>query len=272
MNVPNHKPLSIGGFIGILNNYRKDGCSPYITFFRGESKINKIKCGIGRNENQVIEQILAKEKNLFNEFINSEKLGYSIQEHPLKNDFAYAQTWQNLFQAQHLGFKTRLTDWTQCHFTALEFALSDRDMVTDGVIWVYKCPYIEEYIFNFNIEENKKKLELNPFDLDMTIMIKQYTFMDESYFNYEGEIRRFRQDGSFILNSQNDILTPFEENPKFNKYLEKITLSPALKRKLRENYLIADYNDYLYNKQDKEKANKFMALKEKIKLKNDSYF
>jgi len=51
-------------------------------------------------------------------------------EHPPNSDLEW------LFMMQHYGMPTRLLDWTEGYLIALYFAVSDRAISGDGVVWV----------------------------------------------------------------------------------------------------------------------------------------
>ena len=266
-----HRPKDLKHFLQINSSIRRDGNSPYIAFFRGQSKDWPIVPGVNRKLKFSTEEILERESKLLEEFLSSEELGFKIQQHNSKTKYKQAQKWLDIFQAQHIGVKTRLTDWTQSYENALSFALQNKPESTeDSVLWVYKCPNIEEFLINFNKHEDLEFLNLDPLDLPKTIAVKHFS-MDEFYENV-GEKRRFRQDGSFIISSSKDITKAIETIPEIIPYLEKIFINSSLKKEILEEHLNPELANYLYDKSDSDKIAEIEQLEENIKQLNSRFF
>ena len=115
----------------------------------------------------------------------------------------------------------------------------------EGVIYVYECPYYGDQLINFQRDEDYPFLNQNPFELDKAYMVKHASQFPEDFENYAGEIRRFRQDGSFIISTSQSINQPIEEIPYINHYLTKIIISPSLKKEISE-YLDDGMKEYIY--------------------------
>lgn len=251
-----------------------DGCSPYLAFFRGQIFDWPIKSNITRNPDLQKEEIFEKEKAFFSDY-SEEKLGIKVLKHDKKYEFEYAQDWYNLFQAQHLGFYTRLTDWTQSFVNALFFA-SDDETVSysekDGVVWIYKCPYYnKEFLINFNKSEDEIFFNKNPLELDKFYVIKHPILFDEDFMKYAGEMRRFRQDGSFIISTSQDINKPIEQIEYIIPHLEKIIISPELKASIK-NYLNPTLRDYFYYASEENNLEDLAKIREITKKSNDALF
>jgi len=267
-----HRPNTLAEFITINSQIRRDSWSPYLAFFRGQSRDWPIVPGINRENKFSIDEIRTKEIQLLEEFLKSEHLGYKLQKHFSKDDFQFAQRWLDLFQAQHLGIKTRLTDWTQSYENALSFALQNKSTdENDAILWVYKCPYTDSYLINFNREEDEHYFNKDPFELPITIAVKHYGMFDD-FMDYQGERRRFRQDGSFLISSTKHLKTPIEEIPEIRPHLEKIYISPNLKREILENHLNPELGDYMYDKTDDIKIGEFDELRKNIEVLNQKHF
>ena len=274
-----HQPKNIKEFEDINKDIRRDSWSPYRAFFRGQSEDWPIVSGINRNNKFTKEQVLLQEKNLIKEFCESKFLGYNIQNHIFEKDFKYAQKWSSIFQAQHIGLKTRLTDWTETYEHALSFALQnvnnnskiDLKRKLDAVLWVYKCPYNEMFLINFNKPENHKFFDLNPFDLTETMAIK-HMGMSNNGIDCIGENKRLRQDGSFLITCNKDFSTSVENIERIKPHIEKIIINPELKNELLEDYLKPGLANYINYKTTDDEINDFKKLEEKIKILNAKHF
>lgn len=268
-----HEPENIDELKQIKSTIRMDGWSPYLAFFRGQGSDWPIKPGIVRNDKIPVSEILEKEKNLFNDFISSLDPDFKLQKHSKQGDYEFAQKWINLFQAQHLELKTRLTDWSQDFNHALLFATMDKNEKHSdekGVVYIYKCP--RNLLINFNNDEQLKNLDKDPFGLDKFYLIKHYSQFDDDYFETIGEIRRFRQHGSFLISPSNKILTAIEDVDYIKPHLEKIYISPNLKKEIQENYLAKNLSDYLFDTQNEIKNVKAQRISKKAELLNKKYF
>ncbi|WP_419494914.1 FRG domain-containing protein [Chryseobacterium bernardetii] len=241
------RPNTLEELLSFSKKIRRDGLSPYLAFFRGQINDWPIKPSITRNPDLSDTDILEKEKIFFENY-NEETLKINVLEHFDKDYTKYAQEWHNLFQAQHLGFYTRLTDWSQDFNSAMFFAIDDESKTYidhDGVIYLYECPYYGDQLINFQREEDYKFFDQNPFDLNKAYMVKHHSQFPDDFENYAGEIRRFRQDGSFIILTSEDINKPIEEIPYINHYLTKIYISPAVKAEI-SNYLDEGFKEFIY--------------------------
>lgn len=267
-----HTPNNLPDLLKIKSNIRFHGWSPYLAFFRGQIYDWSIKNGLARQENYSSQEILEKERLLFDEFQNNTDPDLKLQKHLSSEKYEFAQTWINLFQAQHLGIHTRLTDWTQDFFHALMFAVDDENnekIDEPGVLYIFKCP--RQLLINFNTDENLEKLNQNPFELDKFYLIKHYSQFIDDYFGSIGEVRRFRQDGSFIISPSNRIMTSIETVEYLKKHLEKVQITPSLKKEIK-NYIRTDLDKYLYDKQSIEKNDQGIRIREKTKAMNKNYF
>ena len=78
----------------------------------------------------------------FEKIIN-EKIGKDVFR-DLFNKYKYGKEWDLLFQAQHAGIKTTITDWTDSIETALYFATEkskDANIeIFNCQIWCYMVP------------------------------------------------------------------------------------------------------------------------------------
>ena len=268
-----HTPTSLEDLLNIKSSIHSDSYSSYLAFFRGQISDWEIKPSITRNSNLSREEILQIEKDFFNNY-NEKTIGLKVLEHFDSQHYKHAQDWHNLLQAQHLGFYTRLTDWTQDFESALFFAIDDEnDDVSDknGVVWIYKCPNQSEFLINFNNDENDKFLDISPFDLEKFYVIKHPTQFPDDFLEYAGEMRRFRQDGSFIISPSQDILKPVEQVDYILPHLEKIIISPELKIIIKE-YLNPTLKDYFYFSSEENNSENLVKIKGITKESNDRLY
>ncbi|MDR6919987.1 FRG domain-containing protein [Chryseobacterium sp. 2987] len=258
-----YRPNNLQELLSFNQSVRRDGLSPYLAFFRGQINDWPIKPNITRNAHLTNIEILEKEKKFFKKY-NEETLGVKVLDHFDKDTTKYAQDWHNLFQAQHLGFYTRLTDWSQDFNNAMFFATDDEQkkfIDNDGVIYLYQCPYYGDQLINFQRPEDFSYFDKNPFELGKAYMVKHHSQFPDDFENYAGEIRRFRQNGSFIISTSDEINKPIEEIQYINHYLTKIFLSPSIKAEIVE-YLDQDFKEFIYfgsnedNKQEVERIRK----------------
>lgn len=268
-----YNPNNLEELLDLKSNIRIDGYSPYLANFRGQIYDWNIKPNITRNK-ITDKKILDSERKFLYDFNNKLIPEIPVLKHFQSENFKYAQEWHNLFQAQHLGFCTRLTDWTQDFDTGLFFATFDnKNEYKDkpGVLWIFKCPYYKsDYLIDFNQYESFKYFDINPLNLDKTYLIKHYSQFPSDFMKYVGEIRPFRQNGNFIISYSKYIQKPIEEDSRINKFLEKIIITPDLKREIKENYLSKSLEEYLlFNPKSKNKQSR---TEEIIKSWNKKYY
>ncbi|WET50764.1 FRG domain-containing protein [Chryseobacterium indologenes] len=271
-----HTPESLDQLYDIINVNRSHGLSSFLTFFRGQIFDWPIKPNVTRNSSLSDAELLEIEKEAFEEFASYSE-GLKILEHFEKDSTKHAQDWHNLFQAQHLGLYTRLTDWTQDDRSAMFFAIDDlkgEHVENNGVIWIYKCPYYleDDLLINFNeTDETYHFFDENPLELKRAYLVKHYAQFPDDIEDYAGEIRRFRQDGSFIISTSEDISKPIEELDYISPHLVKILIKPSLKIEIIK-YLGEDIRDYIYfssTENNSEQTEKIMDLTYKT---NQKYF
>lgn len=241
------RPNNLKELLNFNERIRRDGLSPYTAFFRGQTFDWPIKPNITRNEKLSSSIILNQEKVFFSDY-TEEKLGLKVLSHFKSHNTKFAQVWHNLFQAQHLGFYTRLTDWTEDIDVAMFFAVDDENGASideNGVLYFYACPYYDNHLIKFYDEEYYNFYNKNPFELDRFYLIKHPSMCDDGFKKYAGEVRRFRQNGSFIISPSNEINVPLEEVSYIKEHLIKIIITPAIKKEIKVS-LNKNLRKYIY--------------------------
>ena len=207
--------------------------------------------GLGRNNYDVIE-LTSKEKCLYNNFLKHVEYGsIDAVRKPFKNgnNFELKNYWYSLFQAQHLGLKTRLMDWTINWETALMFAVDEEEHHgIDGSIWVYFCQ--RENLFN--IKNIEVITAINPLDFKGDAMINSPLYLFDNIVDIIGEKRMGRQSGRFWIQSIENCKTPLIEQPKFAPYLKEIIINgdskSAIKKELTDRGITLDWHYYRNDK------------------------
>lgn len=158
---------------------------------------------------------------------------------------------------RHLGLDCRLLDWTSSLETALYFASSDKNFISEkGHLWimVYKGK-IDDTIAN-----------VNPFDIKDFALIKENYFVpcNKSMDDFPlGEQRRFAQNGFFTIVPSNMLTTPLDKMQMDTIRLIRVEITSDAKKDILKQ-LPESYSNFLY------KGNS--ELEAQIKLINYKYF
>ena len=158
---------------------------------------------------------------------------------------------------RHLGLDCRLLDWTASLETALYFASSDKNFISEkGHLWimVYKGK-IDDTIAN-----------VNPFDIKDFALIKENYFVpcNKSMDDFPlGEQRRFAQNGFFTIVPSNMLTTPLDKMQMDTIRLIRVEITSDAKKDILKQ-LPESYSNFLY------KGNS--ELEAQIKLINSKYF
>lgn len=203
----------------------------FMEFFRGHATNRyKLLPGIFRYSKTIGELKIIEKKLIcnFNEEVN--KGNIVLQESFLKDKYPYSHIWIKLFQAQHLGLKTRLLDWTIDLEMALLFAVDNENLHgKDGQLWIFKCP--KEYQINDGQKENI--LMQAPMEIDNSYMINFPFFIDKDYEEITAERRRARQHGRFSIQPIEKGITPIEEQKEFQPFLTEFIIDRNSKAKIK---------------------------------------
>lgn len=185
---------------------------------------------ISSKEGKVLEQkvIIEFEKEIIKNF------GENVLRN-LFNQSDYGKQWDLLFQAQHAGIKTSLTDWSARYDSALffstEFSKIDKIEDAHGQIWCFLFP--NELIKGHSNFNEKSIFAENPFEIKETIIINSSFFMD----NIESRLfehRMLKQYGRFLMCSSETCNIPINKQEKWSEFILKIKIPKKFKSSIRE--------------------------------------
>lgn len=200
-------------------------------FYRGQGSDSfKLQPGIFRAQRNT-KSYLKEEARLFKCFqIKASKGKVNVQDSFQKSRFPHSQTWFTLFQAQHLGLKTRLLDWTIKWEMALLFAVDDESLHgEDGQFWILKCP--PNKLLG---DRSPEILNATPFQINDFYTVNYPFFYDVDNEHFTGEHRRQRQWGRFSIQPIAQGMTPIEEQPDKLQYLEKYIIDKTAKLTIKQ--------------------------------------
>jgi len=230
-----------------VQNYRFG--RTHMEYYRGHSiRDYQLINGLFRDEFE-IEHAKEIEKCLYNSFLYCVKKGEinSIRE-PFKaeeENYELKNLWYLLYQAQHLGLKTRLLDWSIGWETSLLFAVeNEKYHGVDGSFWIFFCPE-ENQINSPNI---KDLMKISPTDIQESYMINSPIYMLDDVFDILGERRMGRQSGRFWVQSIENSKIPLNKQPYFQQFLREIIIDgdskASIKKELAESGITLDWHNY----------------------------
>ena len=130
------KPKSLSEFLELFRIYTNNGND----YYRGQSDCSwEITPSLARNKSiRNIDILISLERKLIENFkkkIKDNNLGSLIP----YVEGSYDKSWILLMAAQHYGLPTRLLDFSNDKFTALEFAVADiQNLNKDGALIIYE--------------------------------------------------------------------------------------------------------------------------------------
>lgn len=254
------RPKSLGEFLDIFNSFYDSGND----YYRGQSDAKwDIIPGLARNRN-IFPSFLEIENQLnlsFKEKITDLGLNHLV---PIVED-SYHESWQMIMAAQHYGLPTRLLDFSNNKFAALEFAILDSTSINkDGAIIIYR-----------NADIHQKN--------DDTFFSKCFSAFDESFFMQApifkwkedndtklAEIRKFIQGSKFFYRGNKNIFCCLSLDNEHSHNLIKLIIPKKIKQNIAEYYIKNGntFNDLYRGKNEIDYCcsvfkNDFMKLKNK---------
>jgi hypothetical protein len=152
-------------------------------------------------------------------------------------------SWNLLFQLQHLGIPTRLLDWSLKWEVALWFAVeNEANDYVDGQFWVFSVPN------NIHLTDTRNNFfEKNIKDIESTYLINAPIYWSEELSEQVEEIKRQRQFGKFSISSFDKSVIPLEDQPEINQYIEKYCIPSKVKKEIRRRLnSLGLHKDWLY--------------------------
>ena len=218
----------------------QNGLNGFMPHYRGEQKYGwDILPGIFRPPlgNLTGEEGKQIEKLAISEFESTIKncIGNKV----LRSIFNYEEfgkEWDLLFQAQHGGVKTTLTDWTAFIQHALFFATEKSNNAdienSDARLWCLMVP--EHNIISDNQFFPKESMyNLDPFNINDTYLINPSIFInnvEERIFEY----RMFKQSGRFLSLPNATCNIPINKSERFKDFLFRIRVPAECKEQIRQ--------------------------------------
>jgi hypothetical protein len=219
-------------------------------FYRGHSlRSYELKPGLTRYEFTESEYI-QKEKKIYEDFVDLYKTKDDYIRLPFteENDsYELRNKWYSLFQGQHIGLKTRFTDWTIGWETALMFAVNNEDEFgQDGSFWIFRIP--DEFEYNKKELKEVVILTADPFGISKNMMINTPIQMLNNRFDYVGERRMGRQSGRFWIQSLKDSMIPMDKQDVLKPHMLEIIIDgdskESIKSELKVNGVTLDWHYY----------------------------
>lgn len=203
--------------------------------YRGHSLLDyELNCGLARYKlsPQEFDEV---EKNLFKDFSDfADAQGDYIRQPFDKNSENpdLRNKWYALFQAQHVGLKTRLMDWSIRWETALMFAVeNEKYFGLDGTFTVFLVP--REKLYSTD-RISKVSSEIDPFELKEDMMINTPIYMLDDKFDYVGERRISRQSGRFWVQPIEKNSIPLNEQSEYKDFLIEFIIDGESKKTIKE--------------------------------------
>lgn len=208
--------------------------------YRGEQNFGwDIRSGIFRPPLKIADPKVGKdlEQKAIQEFeqVIHDKVGAKTLR-DLFNKEKHGKDWDLLFQAQHAGVKTTLTDWSAFIISALYFATEQSPNADiendDGQLWCFIIPTINILGHN-DYPERNTFYDINPFDVKNTFLINPSSYIseiEERIFEY----RMYRQKGRFVMASNDTCHIPLNQQDHLKKYIFRARIPAEFKQKIRD--------------------------------------
>ncbi len=240
--------LALNGRQDFVENYRGQSLNTY-KLLNGFSRFKHKPHNLMIKERMLFEKYIAQVKNNKIDFIQAP---YHQTKYPFINE------WFFLYQAQHLGLKTRLMDWTFKWEIALLFAVNDeRHHGKDGQFWVFLCP--RKYIIN---SDNLDVIyNSHPLEIEGNFMINSPFYQDVEGGDFISERRRSRQHGRFFTQPFLKGMVAMDKQPELKPYLHKFIIDGKSKKRIKDE--LGNFtSEWVYYRHDEN-------INTKIKFLND---
>jgi hypothetical protein len=226
-------------FIQVRSKFYQNTQLEIMPHYRGEQNYGwDIQSGIFRPPLNITDPALAKqlEQQDIVEFENV--ITNKIGRHVLRDVFnkeKHGKDWDLLFQAQHAGIKTTLTDWSAEIITALYFATEESKNLNienaDGQLWAFLIP-IPLIIGHNNRPVRRTFYDMNPFAMQQTYLINVSSYLDniqDRIFEY----RMFRQKGRFVMSANRYCHIPLNKQEYMNQFIFRLQIPHEYKKSIR---------------------------------------
>ena len=227
-------------FIKLRTELFFSGITEIMPHYRGEQNFGwDIRSGIFRPPLKITDPKVGKdlEQKAIQEFekVINEKVGAKTLRDLFYNE-KHGKDWDLLFQAQHAGIKTTLTDWSAFIISALFFATeqsADENIEkADGQLWCFLIPTINILGHN-NYPERNTFYDINPFEITSTFLINPSSYIseiEERIFEY----RMYRQKGRFVMVSNDNCHIPLNQQEELKKYILRAKIPAEFKSTIRQ--------------------------------------
>jgi len=214
---------------------KNSSSNEYFEFFRGQGlEKYKLECGLARltNDSSKIKKMdIELQDRFLQEIYNGKVVALEDSINPEFNP-SFEKQWKLNFQAQHLGLKTRLLDWSIDWQIGLLFAVENENHFgSDGQFWIFYCP--KKWRYNFSRSEEIYTKDLT--NIESPYLVNMPFVLNEQWEEQIGIIKAWRQSGRFFVQSYEQSTIPMEENDEFIPYLIKFIIDGKSKEKIKED-------------------------------------
>lgn len=220
----------------------------YLELYRGQAiEEYKLEPGLVRHtKDPVLLEAIDKELMVkFEEEFLPKKVGNLEVSTDKTINPSYELQWKLNFQAQHMGLKTRLLDWTIDWKIALMFAIENpKYHGRDAQFWVFYCPRKWRY----NSPHMANYVSIHPSEITSFHLINYPFLLDSHFKDCIGMMRQARQSGRFTIQPYAKAVIPMEEQPELQPYLIKFIIDGdskvSIKNSLESEGLTLDWSLY----------------------------